>query len=138
MTEKHAVRQWWLAPLVGVCLSAPVFADDLAIAGIWRTEPDRKNLVSHIQIAACGARYCGTVLKAFNPAGQSVQTPNIGKRLFWDMTAQPDGSLSGGTFWVPLLDLKTNQASLTPHGNTLSVIGRKGPMSAKQIWTRVK
>ncbi|WP_417208082.1 DUF2147 domain-containing protein [Antarctobacter sp.] len=123
-----------LAPLVFVSLAAPAFADPAV--GLWRTEPDRKNLTSHVQIAQCGASLCGTVLKAFDAQGKEVKTANVGKQLFWDLKPASAGTYDGGTVFVPLLNVKAN-AKAKLSGNTLRVTGCKGLVCDGQTWTRV-
>ncbi|MEL6518470.1 MAG: DUF2147 domain-containing protein [Pseudomonadota bacterium] len=104
--------------------------------GIWQTEPDRKNLTSHIKIEHCGTTLCGTILQAFNEGGQKVMTPNIGKRLFWDLRPAGSGDYVDGTVWVPLMDV-TARAKMALDGEKLRVTGCKGIICDGQIWTRV-
>ncbi len=115
-------------------LAAPAFAEPAL--GIWRTEPDRKNLTSHVQIAPCGAALCGTVLRAYDAQGHEVKTANVGKRLFWDLKPGSGGTYDGGTVFVPLLNVKA-QAKAKLSGNSLRVTGCKGPVCDGQTWTRV-
>ena len=107
------------------------------VFGIWKTEADRKSLTSHIRIAPCGDRICGTVLRAFDASGTEVSTPNVGKRLFWDIQPLGNGAYGNGTVYVPLLDI-TAKAGMTLSGNTLKVQGCKGPVCDGQTWTRVQ
>ncbi|MDA7963345.1 DUF2147 domain-containing protein [Ruegeria sp.] len=118
-------------------LIAPVGVAADPIVGIWKTEPDRKNLTSHIQITACGDKFCGQVLSAYDAAGKEVQTPNIGKKLFWDVASEGGGKYGGGEFWVPVIDVDvTPQMNLS--GNTLSVRGCEHVVCGHQTWTRLK
>ncbi|MFZ7090155.1 DUF2147 domain-containing protein [Primorskyibacter sp. 2E233] len=117
-------------------LASPVLASDPA-EGLWKTEPDRKKLTSHIQIAPCGAALCGRVIKAFDQQGREVMTPNVGKPLFWDLKALGAGRYAGGTVFVPLLNV-TAKAKAELTGNTLEVIGCKGAICDGQVWTRLK
>jgi uncharacterized protein (DUF2147 family) len=125
------------AVVLSFACAAPVLAAD-GIVGTWQTEPDRKDLTSHIQITPCGANFCGTILRAFDPAGNEVMTKNIGKRLFWDMQAVGDGTYTGGTVYVPLIEKTTTNVKLTLNGSSLKVRGRVGPISATQNWTRLR
>lgn len=115
-------------------LAAPALADPME--GTWRTEPDRKNLTSHISVTSCGNALCGTVAKALDASGQEVKTANVGKRLFWDLKPAGGGDYEDGTVWVPLLDV-TARASARLSGNQLEVTGCKGPVCDGQVWTRV-
>ena len=120
---------------VATLVSGAAFADPAV--GTWVTPPDRKNLVSHIQIAPCGAALCGTVLRAMDRDGREVKTANVGKCLFWDLRPEGDGLYSGGTVYVPLLDVTAKaSARLTARG--LRVTGCKGPVCDGQVWTRLR
>jgi uncharacterized protein (DUF2147 family) len=125
-----------LSILILACLSAAPASADPAL-GLWQTQPDRKNLISHIEIRRCGAALCGRVKQAFDRAGKPVQTPNVGRELFWDLKPQGDGSYGGGVVIVPLLEV-TAKASMVLSGNTLTVTGCKGPVCDGQTWVRVK
>ena len=65
--------------------------------GLWQTEPDRKNLTSHVEIRPCGDALCGRIMAAFDPQGHPVVTPNVGKALFWDLRPEGAGQYGGGT-----------------------------------------
>ena len=119
-----------------LCL-APFAALADPVVGIWQTPPDRKDLISHIEVRQCGAKICGRILRAFDRSGKVVSTPNIGKELFWDMISHGDGAYSNGTAWVPLLNV-TVKGSMTLSGNRLTVRGCKGPVCDTQVWTRVR
>ena len=123
-----------LLPLVLGSLAAPASADPMI--GLWRTEPDRKNLTSHIRVEQCGPALCGTVAKALDAQGREVRTANVGKRLFWDLMPDGQGGYSKGTVWVPLLDV-TARAKARLSGNTLRVTGCKGVVCDGQSWTRI-
>lgn len=129
---KHLV----LGLALAIAQAGPLAAADVAV-GIWKTQPDRKSLVSHIEISPCGAALCGVVLRAFDANGVAVSTPNVGKRLFWDLKPEGNGSYGGGTVYVPLLDV-TAKAKAKLSGNTLRVTGCKGPVCDGQTWTRLK
>jgi uncharacterized protein (DUF2147 family) len=116
-------------------LAAPALAADPAV-GLWRTEPDRKNLVSHIKVEPCGPAICGSILRAFDAQGAEVTTPNIGKRLFWDLKPEGKGAYAGGTVFVPLLNVQA-KASAQLTGNTFRVTGCKALVCDGQTWTRV-
>jgi uncharacterized protein (DUF2147 family) len=106
------------------------------IIGIWKTQPDRKDLTSHIKVTACGADFCGLVLEAFDPSGKKVETPNIGKKLFWDVKSDGDGAYSGGSFWVPLVD-ETVTPQFKINGDSMLVKGCKLDVCDSQTWTRL-
>lgn len=115
---------------------APAASADPAV-GIWQTQPDRKDLTSHIDVKPCGAALCGTVLRAFGPDGREVRTANIGQPLFWDMQAQGNGAYDGGTVEVASMNLRA-RAKMQLQGNQLRVTGCKGPACFGQTWTRLR
>ncbi|MEM9524866.1 MAG: DUF2147 domain-containing protein [Pseudomonadota bacterium] len=116
-------------------LSTVSLAD--AVVGVWQTEPDRKQLTSHIEVRQCGPRLCGRILRAFTPVGEEVRTRHVGKELFWDMVSLGDGRYDGGTVYVPLLNV-TAKASMRLLGDRLRVRGCKGVVCDGQVWTRVR
>ncbi len=126
----------WPVLALLVFLSGPALAGDPA-EGLWRTEPDRKNLVSHIAIRRCGAALCGRVLHAFDSAGREVVTPHVGRELFWDLRPEGGGRYGGGTVRVPLLNVVA-EARMVLVGDRLEVTGCKGPVCDGQVWRRVK
>ncbi|WP_170782661.1 DUF2147 domain-containing protein [Ruegeria lacuscaerulensis] len=123
--------------VAAIVLSAmPALASDDPIVGVWKTEPDRKNLTSHIKITACGDKFCGQILSAYDSSGKEVQTPNIGKKLFWDVSSQGGGGYGGGEFWVPLINVDA-VPQMTLQGDTLKVKGCEHHICAHQSWTRL-
>lgn len=123
--------------ILGLMVLTGGAADADPVLGLWQTEPDRKRLVSHIEITRCGPAICGRVAVAFDPSGKTVQTPHVGRPLFWDMQAQGAGRYTGGTVYVPLLDI-TARASMQLQGDRLTVTGCKGPVCDGQVWTRLR
>ena len=131
------MRSIVLACVFGLWASAPAYAKD-SIVGVWQTEPDRKELTSHIEVAPCGTGYCGRVLRAFDPTGAEVTTRNIGRMLFWDMKPHDNGTFGGGAAYVPILNVTTSNVALTLSGELLEVKGRVGLMRGTQVWTRLR
>jgi uncharacterized protein (DUF2147 family) len=112
------------------------FADP--VEGLWKTKPDDNGKFGNVQIAPCGAKFCGVLVKAFDGTGAEVESPNVGKQLVWDMTANGDGSYGGGKVWAPDRD-KTYKSKMSLSGDTLSVSGcvLGGMICRSQDWTRV-
>ncbi len=121
-------------------IAFPSYCFSKDISGVWQTQPDRKDLISHIKIEVCEEEqgYCGTVLRAFDETGQEVQTPNIGRRLFWGMTEQSDGVYAGGAFYLPLIDMVTENITFRLEGDILTVSGRVAMIRSSQEWTRLE
>lgn len=123
-----------IAALAG--MAGPVWASD-PLVGVWRTEPDRKNLTSFIEIRACGPAFCGRIQQAFDPNGTEVKTANIGKELFWGVLPEAPGRYGKGTVHVPLLNVKAS-ARMQLSGDRLTVTACKAAVCDGQVWTRVR
>ncbi|GLQ34617.1 hypothetical protein GCM10007939_09000 [Amylibacter marinus] len=119
-----------------VALASPVVADDAY--GTWQTTKDDNGNYGHIQVEACGADICGTLVKSFSSDGNVLKSENVGKKIIWGMSADGNGAYSGGKIWSPDRD-KTYKSKMQLTGNTLKVQGcvlvvcRDGG-----TWTRVK
>lgn len=109
-----------LAVLTTLALAAPAYADP--IFGTWKTIPDDNGNFGHIEVAACGAKICGKLVKSFDSSGKPVDSDNIGRNIIWDMTAEGDGKYGGGKVWSPDRD-KTYNSKLELSGDTLKVSG---------------
>lgn len=105
------------------------------LLGLWLTAPDRKGQVAHIHATPCGASLCGTILRTFDRQGNPVTTPNLGKRVFWDMQPTAPGRYEGRG-WLPLKNMQFD-GQMHLQGNKLTVRGCIGPLCQSQIWTRV-
>ncbi|MEZ5715010.1 MAG: DUF2147 domain-containing protein [Paracoccaceae bacterium] len=117
-------------------LALPFGADLRAetLSGLWLTGPDAKGQVGHVRLASCGAAICGTVLKAFDRNGQPVATPNIGKRVIWDV--KPSGSGYAGRMHVSQLKADVD-GTFQVAGKVLTVRGCMGPVCQSQRWKRI-
>ena len=104
-----------LSGIAGAALADPVY-------GIWRTAKDDNGNFGHIDIAACGADICGTLVRSFDSSGAGVQSENLGKKIIWDMTAQGDGAYGDGKVWSPDRD-KTYSSKMQITGNRLAIKG---------------
>ena len=108
------------------------------VEGMWQTRPDDNGNFGHVQIGACGAMFCGTLVTAFDGSGKQIDSPNIGKQIVWDMVAQGDGAYGDGKVWSPDRD-KTYNSDMTLAGNKLSVRGCVlGICRDGGTWSRVK
>jgi uncharacterized protein (DUF2147 family) len=107
------------------------------VEGTWKTKPDDNGNFGHVKIAACGAAFCGKLVKAFDGSGAEIDSPNVGKAIVWDMVAYPDGLYDDGQIWSPDRD-KTYNSDMQLNGNTLSVRGCVlGICRDGGTWTRV-
>jgi len=109
------------------------------VEGTWKTEPDDAGNYGHIQIAPCGDKLCGTLIKGFNAEGVEGTSENIGKQIVWDMVAAGDGAYGDGQIWAPDRD-KTYASKMQLSGDTLTVSGcvLGGMVCRGQDWSRVK
>ncbi len=121
---------------------ALVFAAGAALAdpveGVWKTKPDDNGNFGHIDVKPCGPAFCGTLVKAFDGSGAEIQSPNVGKRIIWDMVAYGDGVYDDGKVWSPDRD-KTYNSEMQLTGDSLAVKGCVvGICRDGGTWTRVK
>ncbi len=116
--------------LAGMAAADPVY-------GTWKTEADDNGGVGYIEIAACGGKICGTLVKSFDSSGAETQSPNLGRKIIWDMVADSGGNYDGGKVWSPDRD-KTYKSKMTLSGNGLAVKGCVlGICRDGGTWTRV-
>jgi uncharacterized protein (DUF2147 family) len=97
----------------GVALADPV-------EGVWKTTPNDKGGYAYVQIAPCGDKMCGTVVKAFDSAGAEQAGGDVGKAIITGMTLAAAGSFTDGQLVAPGGD-KAYSASMTVDGETLNV-----------------
>jgi uncharacterized protein (DUF2147 family) len=108
------------------------------VEGVWKTKPDDNGNFGHVQIKPCGAAFCGTLVRAFDGSGAEIKSPNVGKRIVWNMTAQGGGKYGGGKIWSPDRD-KTYNSKMVLSGNGLTVSGCVlGVCREGGTWARVK
>lgn len=115
-----------------VVAAGAAFADP--VEGIWKTQED-DGAYAHVAFAPCGTALCGTIQRTFNASGE-YKSPNIGKRLVWDMVPDGKGSYASGRIWQPSTD-KVYRSKMALSGRTLRVSGCVGPICKKQTWSRV-
>ena len=122
-----------IAALMALAASSALGA---SAEGVWVTQPDKKGGFAHIQAHSCGAALCGTVLRAFDSEGREITTPNVGKRVFWDMRPVADGRYKGRA-WVPAHG-REYDGVMKVSGDRMKVSGCLGPVCQSQTWRRVK
>lgn len=109
---------------------------DPAALGIWLTEPDKKGQTAHVHAVNCGGAVCGTIVRAFDSAGNEIVTPAVGRQIFWDMTPLGAGSYEGQAF-VPA-HKRNYRAKMKVSGRQMRVRGCLGPVCMSQTWTRIR
>jgi uncharacterized protein (DUF2147 family) len=108
--------------LAGALILAATAALAEPALGVWKTKPDDNGTYGHVQVLACGAAVCGTLVKAFDGSGTEIASPNIGKRIIWDMKPAGDGAYGDGKVWSPDRN-KTYNAKMVLTGNGLAISG---------------
>ena len=121
--------------LAGLVISAGAALAD-PVEGVWKTEVD-DGAYAYIQMAPCGAAYCGVIAKTFNASGE-YQSENLGKKLVIDMVPNGDGSYAGSV-WRPSNN-KIYIGKMTLNGNKLKLKGcvAGGLICSGQNWVRVQ
>lgn len=110
----------FLATAALILVAGTAHADP--VEGLWKTKPDDNGNFGHVQIAPCGSAYCGILVKSFDTSGKQVESPNVGKRIVWDMVAKGGGAYGDGKIWSPDRD-KTYNSKMTLSGDSLAVKG---------------
>ena len=116
-----------------LAFSTPVLADP--VVGTWKTQVD-DGAYAHVNFSKCGAKLCGVIAHTFK-AGAEYKSPNLGRKLVWDMVADGGGYYSGGQIWQPSKD-KIYKSKMSLKGSKLYVSGCWGIVCKKQTWTRIK
>jgi uncharacterized protein (DUF2147 family) len=120
---------------IAALLISTGFAGADPLQGTWQTEPD-EGAYAHIEIAPCGANFCGTIARTFKD-GAEYQSPNQGKTLVIDMAPQGGGKYEGQV-WRPSND-KIYLGKIDLNGDSMRLRGcvAGGIICSKQSWARV-
>jgi len=117
--EDHTMKTLALGLAISLAAAAAL-ADP--VEGVWKTKPDDNGNFGHVSVKACGPAICGTLVKAFDGSGAEIDSPNVGKRIIWDMVAYGNGAYDDGKVWSPDRD-KTYNSEMQMTGDTLAVKG---------------
>ncbi|MEE4276376.1 MAG: DUF2147 domain-containing protein [Thermoleophilia bacterium] len=110
-----------IASAIAVVLIAGAAAADPA-EGVWQTVPDDNGNFGHVEMTTCGAALCGTLVRAYDASGKEIASPNVGRRIVWDMAPRGGGAYGGGKVYSPDRD-KTYNGRLTLTDRGLGVEG---------------
>ena len=116
-------------------VATPALADP--VIGLYKTQPGDDGNYGHVELYECDGNICGVIRAAFDGSDNALESDNIGKRMIWDMTANGDGSYSGGKIWAPDRD-KVYTSKMDLNGNDLEVSGCVLVVCRAQSWTRVQ
>lgn len=121
--------------LAALAATAGMAAAD-PLEGTWQTEAD-EGAFAHIDIAPCGANFCGTIARTFKDGGE-YKSPNLGKTLVIDMAPAGTGKYEGQV-WRPSND-KIYLGKIALNGDSIKLRGcvAGGLICSKQTWSRVK
>ena len=119
-----------------VCAAGAAFADP--VEGIWQTKKDDNGNFGFVEVKPCGPAFCGILIKSFDTSGAPTDSPNIGRKIIWDMVPYADGLYDDGQIYSPDRD-KTYNADMTLTGDKLAVRGCVfGICRDGGTWSRVK
>ena len=125
-------------PYAAALLFAATVAFADPVEGFWQTKKDDNGNFGHIEVKPCGPAFCGTLIKSFDSAGAPQDSPNIGRKIVWDMVGYADGLYDDGKVYAPDRD-KTYNADMTLTGDKLAVRGCVlGICRDGGTWSRVK
>lgn len=96
------------------------FAAD-PLEGMWRTTKDDNGNSGLIQVAPCGDKLCGKLVKSYDANGKEMASANIGKNIISQTEASGGGAYTGKVY-SPDRD-KTYSSRLMLTGDTLKVQG---------------
>lgn len=129
------MKKWMLAAALAV-LGTAAAADP--VEGTWKTKVDDNGNYGHVKIVPCGKAFCGTLIKAFDGKGKQIDSPNVGRKIVWDMVPYGDGRYDDGKIYSPDRD-KTYNSEMELSGNSLKVYGCVlGICRDGGTWQRVK
>ncbi|PTE13006.1 DUF2147 domain-containing protein [Pseudogemmobacter blasticus] len=129
------MKKWMLAAALAV-LGTAAAADP--VEGTWKTKVDDNGNYGHVKIVPCGQAFCGTLVKAFDGTGKQIESPNVGRKIVWDMVPYGDGRYDDGKIYSPDRD-KTYNSEMELSGNSLKVYGCVlGICRDGGTWQRVK
>jgi uncharacterized protein (DUF2147 family) len=105
---------------------------------VWQTKKDDNGNFGFVDVKPCGPAFCGVLIKSFDSSGAPIDSPNIGRKIIWDMVPYADGLYDDGQIYSPDRD-KTYNSDMTLNGDKLSVRGCVfGICRDGGTWTRVK
>jgi uncharacterized protein (DUF2147 family) len=118
---------------LAILTAGVAFADP--VEGVWQTNANDNGGYAYVQIAPCGDKMCGTIVKAFDSAGAEQSGGDVGKAIIAGMTLVAEGSFTDGQLTAPGGD-KVYPASMTVDGDTLKV--KVCPSLCKTLsWSKV-
>ena len=123
--------------LVILCLSAgaSLARADVPL-GLWQSGPDATGTVVHVRTKPCGRALCGRVERAKDRRGYDTPSSAVGRKMLWDMMAQPDGTYEG-KIWEPVGN-RMLVARMQVQGNTMQLRNCDATACQDAVWTRLR
>ncbi len=115
-------------------ISIPAQAD--VVEGVWKSAPDINGLVVHVRAKPCGLAVCGVVERAKDRRGYDKRSSSVGRRVFWDMVQQPDGTYVGALLEPSATQIQ--QAKMRVDGNAMRLVKCQDNACKEMIWTRLR
>lgn len=107
------------------------------LLGMWRTAADDNGDSGLIEVAPCGAKLCGKLVKSFDSSGAEKASKNIGRNIISETVPAGEGQYKG-KIYSPDRD-KTYSSKLILQGDALKVSGCVlGICRDGGTWQRVK
>lgn len=129
------MKYFTLAAIFAAGFVSAAAADPLE--GRWRTAQDDNGHSGLIEIVPCGNALCGTLIRAYDAAGNQIESRNVGRQLIWDTTPRGGGEYRGRVY-SPDRD-KEYASKLMLSGDRLSVSGCVlGICRNGGTWSRVR
>lgn len=118
-----------------MAFALPAAADP--VHGRWRTAPDDNGNTGIVTVVDCGNRICGTLTEAYDGRGQQMPSPNVGRRIIWDMEPRGNGQYRNGQVWAPDRD-RIYSSRMELQGDRLAVSGCVLVICRDAVWTRAR
>ena len=122
---------------LAVLMSAGVaFAAD-PLEGYWRTAKDDNGNSGLVHVKPCGAKLCGTLVKAYDGSGKEIKSENIGRKIISETVSKGGGNYAGKVYSPDRG--KTYKSKLKLSGKALKVSGCVlGICRDGGTWSKVK
>jgi uncharacterized protein (DUF2147 family) len=121
---------------IGFLSAAASMARSDVPLGLWESTPDASGLVVHVRTKACGRALCGRIERAKDARGYDTPSNSVGRKMIWDMIAQPDGSYQG-KIW----ETDSNRmlvARIKVQGNQMQMNNCDGAACREVVWNRLR
>lgn len=109
-----------LATVAAIMSAGMAFAAD-PLEGFWRTAADDNGNSGLVHVQPCGAKLCGTLVKAYDASGKEIASENVGRQIISETVAKGNGNYAGRVYSPDRG--KTYKSKLKLSGPALKVSG---------------